>query len=89
MNVATRAAAANPRGCKTGMLLTAEILIFDLATRNQREREREREETRGTLVSREAANVKKMENRGMAFGIARLGSLKYSFARGCLKTASQ
>jgi len=42
MNVATRAAAANPRGCKTGMLLTAEILIFDLVTRWQRERERER-----------------------------------------------
>jgi len=52
MNVATRADAATPRGCKTRMLLTAEILIFDLVTRKWGEkRKREKEETRETESS--------------------------------------
>lgn len=52
MNVATRADVATPRGCKTGMLLTAEILIFDPVTRSKQKREgREREEKRETESS--------------------------------------
>lgn len=38
MNVATRPDAATSRGYKTGMLLTAEILIFDPVTRGVEER---------------------------------------------------
>jgi len=57
---------ATPRGCKTRMLLTVEILIFDLVTRGEekgeregkrkrereRERERERQKVRDTTEPR-------------------------------------
>jgi len=61
MNVATRPDAATSRGYKTGMLLTAEILIFDLVTRGVEEGEKGMESSGYTGAEITAARNRECE----------------------------